>query len=283
MFLGSSYLDIDGYQPGCTSESSRKLYKIIKCLDQLNLEGRAQKSVYSLFPQMILMCSQALHHWYIPFRKPLYESHLYLDSFVFSKFHKKRGLLEKGSLLFGKCWFSQIIWVLIEEKQVLVLAEKAECQVCQLPPKTKNARMPIRIMIMYADFRFNRNGDLWWSRLTPAEEGALRKWYHVFSAKPSEDTVPQNTCSKVITSILKAEFRKNWGGAPWMPTVPGPKESGYLQRKIFHSWFQSPSQKHKPAIHRGCCFIWVYTLQTFTGFFKFIICKPEHFLDKDWD
>ena len=109
--------------------------------DQLNLEGGAPKSVYSLFPQMILhipRCAARLYttdtslsesHWH--------ESHLYLDSFVLSKFHKERGLLEKGSLLFGKCWFSQVIWVLIEEEQVLVLAEEAECQALAAASKNK--------------------------------------------------------------------------------------------------------------------------------------------------
>ena len=67
----------------------------IKCLDQLNLESGAQKSVYSLFPQMILMCSYALHHWYIPFRKPLHESHLYLDSFVFFQIPQGKGTFRK--------------------------------------------------------------------------------------------------------------------------------------------------------------------------------------------
>lgn len=55
----SSYLDTDGSQLGCTSESLRKLLKITKCPDQLHREGEAQKPVFSLFPhQAILMCRQ---------------------------------------------------------------------------------------------------------------------------------------------------------------------------------------------------------------------------------
>lgn len=57
--LASSYLDSDGSQPGCTSESSKKLLKITKCPDQLHLEGEVQKPVFSLFPhQAILTCRQ---------------------------------------------------------------------------------------------------------------------------------------------------------------------------------------------------------------------------------
>lgn len=51
----SSYLDTDGSQLDCISESSRKLLKITKCPEQLHLEAEAQKPVFSLLPY------QAIH------------------------------------------------------------------------------------------------------------------------------------------------------------------------------------------------------------------------------
>lgn len=57
--LASSYLDTDGSQLGCTSELPRRLLKITPHPDQLQLEGKAQKSMFALLPhQAIHMCRQ---------------------------------------------------------------------------------------------------------------------------------------------------------------------------------------------------------------------------------
>lgn len=56
----------------------------------------------------------------------------------------------------------------------------------------------------------------------------------------------------------------------------------YLQSKMLHSWFQNPSQKHKPAVHRGCAHLGLPSSSPhWLKKKKFMTCKPAHFLHKD--
>lgn len=146
--------------------------------------------------------------------------------------------------------------------------------------------MPMSTSMMHSDTRFNPQWVFTtlgadtsrWVRMT-------RRVYHFFFSQ----ALPKTQCSRTRAAMCspvswKLNLRSTGEGLKECLLCLAPEsQTEYLQRKMLHSWYQSPSQKHKPAVRRGCSHPglssssphWLKKKK------KCITCKSAHFLHKD--